>query len=94
MRLSKEYKNSCLKSGAAPLNGAKPASNDEVFVWGSNSSHQLAEGSTDKILSAKLSASFGGAQQVEIYGLSIVQCFKTILINKCSINIPAKPEYP
>lgn len=51
VRLSKEYKNSCLKSGAAPLNGAKPASSDEVFVWGSNSSHQLAEGSTDKILS-------------------------------------------
>lgn len=64
MRLSGDYKTFCLKSGLGPLNGSKPASNDEVFVWGSNSSHQLAEGSTDKILSAKLSATFGSAQQV------------------------------
>lgn len=64
--LSKDYKNSCIKSGAtyATLNGAKPTSSDEVFVWGSNSSHQLAEGNTDKILRAKLSTSFGSAQQV------------------------------
>ena len=69
MRLSKEYKNSCLNSGVTllHLNGSKPPSNDEVFVWGSNSSHQLAEGSTDKILRAKLSASFGSAQQVQMF---------------------------
>ena len=72
--LSKEYKSSCLKSGVTPLplNGAKPASSDEVFVWGSNSSHQLAEGSTDKILRAKLSAPFGSAQQVQLYFFSIM----------------------
>ena len=64
MRLSGDYKMFCLNSGFGPSNGSKPASNDEVFVWGSNSSHQLAEGSTDKILSAKLSATFGSVQQV------------------------------
>ena len=68
MRLSKEYKKSCTNPGVNTwhLNGSKPLSNDEVFVWGSNSSHQLAEGSTDKILSAKLSASFGSALQVQL----------------------------
>ena len=66
--LSKDYKNSCIKSGATytTLNGVtcEPTSSDEVFVWGSNSSHQLAEGNTDKILRAKPSTSFGSAQQV------------------------------
>ena len=46
------------------IGGSKSASNDEVFVWGSNSSRQLAEGNTDKILSAKLSTSFANARQV------------------------------
>jgi len=42
----------------------QPSCSDEVVVWGSNSSHQLAEGNTDKILCAKLLTSFGSAQQV------------------------------
>lgn len=36
----------------------------EVYVWGSNNSHQLAEGSQEKILSPKLTSSFGSVQQV------------------------------
>lgn len=74
VRLSKEYKKSCINPGANTLhlNGSKPLSNDEVFVWGSNSSHQLAEGSTDKILSTKLSASFGSALQVQLSHPSLI----------------------
>ncbi|KAE8748468.1 hypothetical protein FOCC_FOCC004763 [Frankliniella occidentalis] len=37
----------------------------EVFVWGSNSSHQLAEGNQEKILHPKLAKMFTNVQQVE-----------------------------
>ncbi|GFR70953.1 HECT and RLD domain-containing E3 ubiquitin protein ligase family member 1, partial [Elysia marginata] len=37
----------------------------DVFVWGSNSSHQLAEGHQEKILTPKLTALFADCQQVE-----------------------------
>lgn len=36
----------------------------EVYVWGSNSSHQLVEGTQEKILQPKLAASFSDAQTV------------------------------
>ncbi|KAK8725812.1 hypothetical protein OTU49_010495, partial [Cherax quadricarinatus] len=37
----------------------------DVYVWGSNSSHQLAEGTQDKILAPKLTHAFNSVQQVE-----------------------------
>lgn len=86
--LSKEYKNSCVKSGATytALNGAtfKPTSGDEVFAWGSNSSHQLAEGNTDKILRAKLSTSFGSAQQVLVATYSNIKMLSSAFMQKSS----------
>lgn len=36
-----------------------------VFVWGSNSSHQLAEGTEEKILVPKLTRAFGHVEQME-----------------------------
>lgn len=36
----------------------------KVFVWGSNSSHQLAEGTLEKILQPKLAQGFSDAQVV------------------------------
>lgn len=36
----------------------------EVYVWGSNSSHQLVEGTQEKILQPKLAPSFSDAQTV------------------------------
>jgi hypothetical protein len=42
-------------------------------VWGSNSSHQLAEGSMDKILIPKLASSFGNAQQVTYDSITLTQ---------------------
>lgn len=35
-----------------------------VYVWGSNSSHQLAEGTLEKILLPKLTQGFSDAQMV------------------------------
>ena len=36
----------------------------DVFVWGSNSSHQLAEGSIEKIMTPKHASAFSQVQQV------------------------------
>uniref|UniRef100_A0A0L8HTX3 HECT-type E3 ubiquitin transferase n=1 Tax=Octopus bimaculoides TaxID=37653 RepID=A0A0L8HTX3_OCTBM len=39
--------------------------NCEVYVWGSNSSHQLGEGSQEKVTTPKLTSAFGDCQQIE-----------------------------
>jgi E3 ubiquitin-protein ligase HERC1 len=36
----------------------------DVYVWGSNTSDQLAEGSLEKILTPKIASAFGECQQV------------------------------
>ncbi|XP_075226553.1 putative E3 ubiquitin-protein ligase HERC1 isoform X4 [Lycorma delicatula] len=42
-----------------------PQEKSEVYVWGSNSSHQLAEGTQEKLLMPKLTRFFTNVQQVE-----------------------------
>ncbi|PVD19395.1 hypothetical protein C0Q70_19883 [Pomacea canaliculata] len=37
----------------------------DVYVWGSNNSHQLAEGSQEKILTPKLASAFASCQLIE-----------------------------
>lgn len=37
----------------------------EVYIWGSNSSHQLGEGSQEKVIIPKLTTAFGDCQQIE-----------------------------
>ncbi|XP_048583459.1 probable E3 ubiquitin-protein ligase HERC1 isoform X5 [Nematostella vectensis] len=67
-KLADQYAKCTVKSGITgevSFHGNSFASNEEVYVWGSNSSHQLAEGSMDKILVPKLATSFGSAQQIE-----------------------------
>ncbi|KAL8615071.1 hypothetical protein ACOMHN_013605 [Nucella lapillus] len=60
----------------------------EVYVWGSNNSHQLAEGSQEKILTPKLTSSFGYIQQVE------AGQFCTFLIhNDTSVSACGKGSY-
>ncbi|KAI1904845.1 hypothetical protein AGOR_G00009860 [Albula goreensis] len=53
---------SCTTGSAAP-----GMENDivMVYVWGSNSSHQLAEGTLEKILQPKLAQGFSDAQMIE-----------------------------
>jgi hypothetical protein len=48
----------------------------DVYIWGSNSTHQLAEGSQEKILTPKLSASFRDCPQV---CFSPQVCFKLMI---------------
>ncbi|CAH1796720.1 unnamed protein product [Owenia fusiformis] len=51
--------------GEATVNSNNPPNNSDCYVWGSNSSHQLAEGSQEKILAPKLAPSFVGVEQME-----------------------------
>ncbi|ESP05641.1 hypothetical protein LOTGIDRAFT_181433 [Lottia gigantea] len=59
-----ENKNSNLDLGMSSVPPVNSTTCD-VFVWGSNSSHQLAEGSQEKIHTPKLASSFTDCQQIE-----------------------------
>ncbi|XP_071965475.1 probable E3 ubiquitin-protein ligase HERC1 isoform X2 [Antedon mediterranea] len=63
-RLGSEYARTCTCPEEKTSNVILPETT-EVYVWGSNSSHQLAEGSQEKILQPKLAPSFANPQQVE-----------------------------
>ncbi|XP_005987770.1 probable E3 ubiquitin-protein ligase HERC1 isoform X3 [Latimeria chalumnae] len=65
-RMASDYSRTCaspdsIQTGDAPL----VSETCEVYVWGSNSSHQLVEGTQEKILQPKLAASFADAQTIE-----------------------------
>ncbi|XP_065100040.1 probable E3 ubiquitin-protein ligase HERC1 isoform X2 [Paramisgurnus dabryanus] len=57
----------CLCSCSAGSSPSTGSENDVVmvYVWGSNSSHQLAEGTLEKILQPKLAQGFSDAQMIE-----------------------------
>lgn len=54
----------CSLTSAASSGSASKSQHTDVYVWGSNSSHQLAEGNQEKILSPKLTSVFADCQQV------------------------------
>ncbi|XP_055518701.1 probable E3 ubiquitin-protein ligase HERC1 isoform X3 [Leucoraja erinacea] len=65
-RMASDYSRTCaspdsLQSGDTPM----VSETCEVYVWGSNSSHQLVEGTQEKILQPKLALSFADAQTIE-----------------------------
>ncbi|KAJ3593562.1 hypothetical protein NHX12_005896, partial [Muraenolepis orangiensis] len=65
-RMASDYSRTCvspdsIQTGEAPL----VSETCEVYVWGSNSSHQLVEGTQEKILQPKLAPSFADAQTIE-----------------------------
>ncbi|XP_023674598.2 probable E3 ubiquitin-protein ligase HERC1 isoform X1 [Paramormyrops kingsleyae] len=65
-RMASDYSRTCaspdsIQTGEAPI----VSETCEVYVWGSNSSHQLVEGTQEKILQPKLAASFADAQTIE-----------------------------
>lgn len=64
-----ENKNSCTVNSNS-YKPVLPTSVCDVYVWGSNSSHQLAEGNQEKILTPKLGSSFTDVQQVSKLGLT------------------------
>lgn len=59
---SGEYARTCIGDSCEEVNETNESC--DVYVWGSNSSHQLAEGTQDKILSPKLTHAFSSVQQV------------------------------
>ena len=67
-KLASDYARTCVspdENRNNPDNGNCVLSdNCEVYVWGSNSSHQLAEGNQEKILQPKMAGAFVDVQQV------------------------------
>ncbi|CAL4080435.1 unnamed protein product, partial [Meganyctiphanes norvegica] len=61
--LACEYARTCI--GDTCEESSERSESCDVYVFGSNSSHQLAEGAMDKILVPKLTRSFSSVQQVE-----------------------------
>ncbi|XP_063089371.1 probable E3 ubiquitin-protein ligase HERC1 [Cavia porcellus] len=64
--MASDYSRTCaspdsIQTGDAPI----VSETCEVYVWGSNSSHQLVEGTQEKILQPKLAPSFSDAQMIE-----------------------------
>ncbi|XP_070543560.1 probable E3 ubiquitin-protein ligase HERC1 isoform X2 [Ptychodera flava] len=68
-KLASEYAKTCISpdenKNSTKENSNVVSENSEVYVWGSNSSHQLAEGSQEKILQPKLASSFGNSVVIE-----------------------------
>lgn len=63
--MASDYSRTCVSPDSIQT-GETPVVSEtcEVYVWGSNSSHQLVEGTQEKILQPKLAASFADAQTV------------------------------
>ncbi|XP_067888510.1 probable E3 ubiquitin-protein ligase HERC1 isoform X6 [Heterodontus francisci] len=55
----------CLCSTSSQNSQSRDSETSAVYVWGSNSSHQLAEGTLEKILQPKLAHGFSNAQTIE-----------------------------
>uniref|UniRef100_A0A8D2ZRX9 HECT-type E3 ubiquitin transferase n=1 Tax=Scophthalmus maximus TaxID=52904 RepID=A0A8D2ZRX9_SCOMX len=65
-RMASDYSRTCVSPDSIQTGEAPVVSETcEVYVWGSNSSHQLVEGTQEKILQPKLAASFADAQTIE-----------------------------
>lgn len=67
--MASDYSRTCVSPDSIQTGEAPVVSETcEVYVWGSNSSHQLVEGTQEKILQPKLAASFADAQTVRENG--------------------------
>uniref|UniRef100_A0A673N4A9 HECT-type E3 ubiquitin transferase n=1 Tax=Sinocyclocheilus rhinocerous TaxID=307959 RepID=A0A673N4A9_9TELE len=65
-RMASDYSRTCASPDSIQAGEAAMVSETcEVYVWGSNSSHQLVEGTQEKILQPKLTPSFSDAQTIE-----------------------------
>lgn len=63
--MASDYSRTCASPDSIQAGEATMVSETcEVYVWGSNSSHQLVEGTQEKILHPKLAPSFSDAQTV------------------------------
>lgn len=75
-RMASDYSRTCVSPDSIQTGDAPVVSETcEVYVWGSNSSHQLVEGTQEKILQPKLAASFADAQTVWLGDKSVINMF-------------------
>ncbi|XP_053573264.1 probable E3 ubiquitin-protein ligase HERC1 isoform X5 [Bombina bombina] len=65
-QMASDYSRTCASPDSIQT-GESPVVSEtcEVYVWGSNSSHQLVEGTQEKILQPKLAPCFSDAQTIE-----------------------------
>ncbi|KAI8481810.1 putative E3 ubiquitin-protein ligase herc1, partial [Branchiostoma belcheri] len=99
--LASDYARSCVCPSPVPIddsstgeNGNMVTENSEVYVWGSNSSHQLAEGSQEKILQPKLSPAFANAQTVSsILNIEAGQYCTFVVYNDGTVRACGKGSY-
>ena len=74
--MASDYSRTCVSPDSIQTGEAPVVSETcEVYVWGSNSSHQLVEGTQEKILQPKLAASFADAQTVRGSSSQFDPCF-------------------
>lgn len=70
IKLSKNYANSWVNSdipNVHTISAKRVQDNCEVYVWGSNSSHQLAEDVQEKIAVPKIAKNLINVEQVSVY---------------------------
>lgn len=93
-RMASDYSRTCVSPDSIQT-GETPVVSEtcEVYVWGSNSSHQLVEGTQEKILQPKLASSFADAQTVranlptvKLHMLSKHQFFNSVLCRKLTYH--------
>ena len=81
------------KSPRSPIKGSSlnESGQCDVFVWGSNSSHQLAEGSHDKIMLPKQATAFENVQMVptQCFFIAIVRTHYNLYYMFCIIILSA-----
>lgn len=85
--MASDYSRTCVSPDSIQTGEAPVVSEScEVYVWGSNSSHQLVEGTQEKILQPKLAACFADAQTVRCF-ISAHKRARTF----CTYTINARP---
>lgn len=86
--MASDYSRTCVSPDSIPTGEAPVVSETcEVYVWGSNSSHQLVEGTQEKILQPKLAATFADAQTVRG---SVVFCQLSLKLCHCRLGVALK----
>lgn len=76
--MASDYSRTCVSPDSIQT-GETPVVSEtcEVYVWGSNSSHQLVEGTQEKILQPKLAQSFADALTVRQHICTLDSCTLT-----------------
>uniref|UniRef100_A0A3P8VAG2 Uncharacterized protein n=1 Tax=Cynoglossus semilaevis TaxID=244447 RepID=A0A3P8VAG2_CYNSE len=92
--MASDYSRTCVSPDSIQTGEAPVVSETcEVYVWGSNSSHQLVEGTQEKILQPKLAASFADAQTVRGSRIEAGQYCTFVISSDGSVRACGKGSY-